>query len=86
MQDHVYRPHLWPPRQLHTAVFHQPQGRREAKHIGKGKAEKRATLVAKEEIQAKLPLGDTPILDATRDRIDTFQAFAERWLKGHVAG
>jgi len=65
-------------------LFIDYKGRRKARRVGAGKAGKRAAKAAAEKIQAKLALGDTALLDETRDTARTFTEFAEGWLK-HVA-
>lgn len=65
-------------------VFVDYKGRRKAKRVGSGKEGLRAARTAAEKIQAKLALGETTMLDQTRDPALTMPAFVEDWLKHHV--
>jgi integrase len=66
-------------------LFIDHKGRRKAKRVGVGKGGLRAARAAAEKIQAKLALGETALLDETRDPALTVTAFVEDWLKHHVA-
>ncbi len=48
-------------------IFIDYKGRRKARRVGTGKVGMRAAKAAAEKIQAKLALGDTALLDETRD-------------------
>jgi integrase len=65
-------------------IFINYRGKRKAKSVGSGKAGHRAALAAAEQIQAKLVLGDSSLLDTPRVKVLTLGQYAEAWHKGYV--
>jgi integrase len=65
-------------------LFIDHKGKRKAKRVGSGKPAEKAAKLAAVQIQAKLASGDSSVLADTGGRVQTFQEYADGWLKTHA--
>jgi hypothetical protein len=65
-------------------IFVNHKGHRKAKRVGTGKEGHRVAIAAAEKIQARLVLGDLPLLEEPRPQEITLQEYGHQWLTTDV--